>query len=166
MPENLQPETMSTWMRDVERRLRGVESRSVPVGMPAIRRNATDAITVTSTTAVTPHTLAIALLGRNALHLEMNLYITGSAEVFLEFAQAPDFIPEATSVFAFTGTTINTLKFNWDVSDFATIGEIAFIPVRVSVTNPGDEVIVTQPIGFECDVALFNATDDGNPVFA
>jgi hypothetical protein len=165
MPENLQPETMSTWMRDVERRLRGVESRSVPVGMPAIRRNATDAITVTSTTAVTLHTLAIALLGRNALHLEMNLDITGSAEVFLQFSQPPGIL-EATSVFTFTGTTINTLRFNWDVSDFATLGEIAFIPVRVSVTNPGDQVIVTQPIGFECDVALFNATDDGNPVFA
>jgi hypothetical protein len=164
MPENLQPETMSTWMRDVERRLRAVESRSVPIGMPAIR-TATETTTVTSTTPVTSHTLAIPLLGRNALHVETNLYITGSAEVFLEFAQPPDFVPEATSVFTFTGTTINTLKFNWDVSDFATIGEIAFIPVRVSVTNPGDEVIVTQPIGFECDVALFNATDDGNPVF-
>jgi hypothetical protein len=38
MPENLQPETMSTWMRDVERRLRAVESRSVPVGMPLTYR--------------------------------------------------------------------------------------------------------------------------------
>lgn len=28
MPENLQPETMSTWMRDVERRLRAMETRN------------------------------------------------------------------------------------------------------------------------------------------
>jgi hypothetical protein len=164
MPENLQPETMSTWMRDVERRLRAVESRSVPVGMPVVPRVNATAATVTSTTPVTVHTPVIALLGRNALHLEMNLDITGSAEVFLQFVQAPGIL-EATSLFTFTGTTISRLTFDWDVSDFATIGEIAFIPVRVSVTNPGDQVIVTQPIGFECDVALFNATDDGNPVF-
>lgn len=28
MPDNLQPETMSTWMRDVERRLRAMETRN------------------------------------------------------------------------------------------------------------------------------------------
>jgi hypothetical protein len=163
MPENLQPETMSTWMRDVERRLRAVESRSVPVGMPVVPRVNATAATVTSTTPVTAHTPVIALLGRNALHLEMNLDITGSAEVFLQESSGS---VETTSTFVFLGTAIGTLTFDWDLTDVASIGVTTLISVRVSVTNPGDQVIVTQPIGFECDVALFNATDDGNPVFA
>jgi hypothetical protein len=93
----------------------------------------------------------------------MNLDITGSAEVFLQESSGS---VETTSTFVFLGTAIGTLTFDWDLTDVASIGVTTLISVRVSVTNPGDQVIVTQPIGFECDVALFNATDDGNPVFA
>jgi hypothetical protein len=162
MPENLQPETMSTWMRDVERRLRAVESRSVPVGMPLTYRPFLPPAEVTG--VGTAQTLYIPYAGRNAIRVVMFLDITGSGRIALQNTDYPG--APATQTFEFVGTATGTLTFDWDISDWATMGEIIEIRVQANVVNPGDEMLVYQPIGFECDVALFNATDDGNPVFA
>ena len=164
MPENLQPETMSTWMRDVERRLRAVESRSVPVGMPLLPYFPSTAnATVTQTSAVQAHEMRFPYIARTAVHVELLLNITGSGVITLQNLTAPG-LP-ATSTFTFTGTANGKLTFNWDISEWVTIGENLRIVVQALVVNPGDEMVVGTPIGYEADPAFINATTDGNPVF-
>jgi hypothetical protein len=163
MPENLQPETMSTWMRDVERRLRAVESRSVPVGMPLDRFF--DTQTITSSTPTLAFSLGISYTGRSGVHVTMGLIIAGSAEITLT-AQPGQPTETDSSTFSFTGTANGFLSFNWDLTGVAAIGDFLNIAVYASVATGGDSVSVRPPWGYEADPAFINATTDGNPVFA
>ena len=54
MPENLQPETLTTWMRDVERRLRAVESapKLLTTQYGALRKQSDAFVAVTSGTGM------------------------------------------------------------------------------------------------------------------
>ena len=162
MPENLQPETMSTWMRDVERRLRAVESRSVPVGTPL--QIFFDSETVTSTSPTLAFVLGIPYTGRFGVHVTMGLTIAGSAEITLT-AQPTQPTETDSSTFSFTGTATGSLSFNWDLTGVAAIGDFLNIAVYASVTTGGDSVVVFPPWGYEADPAFINATTDGNPVF-
>jgi hypothetical protein len=165
MPENLQPETMSTWMRDVERRLRAVESRSVPIGMPLIPRFGFTPQIITSSTPTLEFLLGIPYTGRFGVHVGMLLNIEGSAEITLT-AQSEQPIETDSSTFLFTGTAVGLLSFNWDLTGVAAIGDFLSIAVYASVATGGHSVTVSPPWGYEADPAFINATDDGNPVFA
>jgi hypothetical protein len=165
MPENLQPETMSTWMRDVERRLRAVESRSVPVGMPAIRSFGFETKIITSSTPTLAFVLGIPYTGRFGVHVAMALNIAGSAEITLT-AQPEQPMETDSSTFSFTGTADGTLSFNWDLTGVTAIGDFLNIAVYASVATGGHSVVVFPPSGYEADPAFINATTDGNPVFA
>lgn len=163
MPENLQPETMSTWMRDVERRLRAMESRSVPVGMPLVPYDLSEAVTVTNTTAVTAQRVVVPYAGRGALRVGMVVAATGSANITLQSLDVPSY--PTTSTWSFSGTATGLLTFNWDISDWVVIGAPLTIRVQALVTNGGDSMVVYPPLGFEADPALIGATSDGDPQF-
>lgn len=163
MPENLQPETMSTWMRDVERRLRAMESRSVPVGMPLVPYDVSEAFTVTNTTGGQAQRVVVPYAGRGALRVGMAVNVTGSANITLQSLDVPS-LP-ATSTWTFTGTAVGRLTFNWDISDWVVIGQDLTIIVNAYVTNALDSVVIYPPLGFEADPALIGATSDGDPQF-
>jgi len=73
VPENLQPESMTTWMRDVERRLRAVESapKLLTQQYGSVRKQSDAAVNVTSSTFIPVWEIGLSEVVNDALFAQI-----------------------------------------------------------------------------------------------
>jgi len=165
MPDNLQPETLTTWMRDVERRLRAVESapKLLTAQYGGIRKQSDAAVAVTSSTFVVTWEVGISQIVNDSLYVELTV-VTGSGttgEVRLKAASISG--PPVTSVASIPAGVQRFVKFAWLVPDLPIGDNGLLFQVEARRTGGSGNVSVFYPDSFMAVSGFqFDADNNGN----
>ena len=165
MAENLQPESMSTWMRDVERRLAAVER---PTRLSTVQYTTSvepnTAVTTTSATFETVWEFALSQVVADAV--SMQSIVVTAAGTSGEFRLRAN--PAGTALFTDVATVgaadEKRVRFDWLVPDLVIGSRGILIQLQARRTAGAGSVFVYNPtIAMQAPSFEINADSDGNP---
>jgi hypothetical protein len=168
MPDNLQPETMKSWMRSVNNRLARVER---PSRMTTVQYTGVAAPTlgtdVTSGTFVNVWNFSLSQVVADAVRVGVTVTTPASttAEVRLN-APGLTGLP-STSVAAIGANLVRFITFDWTPPGLALGQEGILIQVQARRVSGSGNVLVARPrIAMQLPSYEYDAVDDGNPQIA
>ena len=174
MPENVQPETMATWMRDVERRLRMTESRKFMPIVQAPQSGASSFVTRVSGVSALYATVYEFFPGPtlgDAISVRLAVETIGAAvDIRLASRKMPPF-PTAGFITDEISVSVGTeavIGFDWIPSSTITPGEGYFpaIAVQYRITSGVGDVDIYHPhAAYQAMADDVDAATDGNPRF-
>lgn len=165
MPDNLQPETLTTWMRDVERRLRAVESapKLLTAQYGSVRKQSDAFVAVTSGSFVIPWEVGVSQIVNDSFLVEMTVVTAAgtTGEVRL-FAPSVSGTP-VTAVASVPAGVQRFLKFAWLVPDMVLGQNGLLFQVQARRTAGAGAVNVYYPDAFMAVSGFqFDADTTGN----
>lgn len=163
MPENLQPESMSTWMRDVDKRLAAVER---PSRLSTVQyTNVTEPnqqVAVTSATFVVAWEFNLSQVVADAVSVAAIVDTSLGATAELRVRASTFGIPNTDPVTLNTGLQ-EAIRFDWIVPEAFPGQTGVFIQLQARRTAGAGNVIVFKPyIAMQVPSYEVDATDDGN----
>lgn len=164
MPENLQPESMSSWMRDVERRLAAVERPSrlsivdyTTVSQPNVSVN------VTSGTYAVVWEFSISSVVADSVSLAAVVITDPSTTANLRLVANTAGIP-VTDVATVAANSQKIVRFDWLVPSMNIGSSGVLIQLEARRASGVGNVAVFQPlVAMQIPAFIWNAEADGNP---
>jgi hypothetical protein len=165
MPDNLQPETLTTWMRDVERRLRAVESapKLLTTQYGSVRKQSDAFVAVTSGTFAVTWEVGISQIVNDSLYVELTVVTAAgtTGEVRLKAASIAG--PPVTAVASIPAGVQRFVKFAWLVPDLPIGDNGLLFQVEARRTAGAGAVNVFYPDSFMAVSGFqFDADATGN----
>jgi|688.fasta_scaffold1137836_2 hypothetical protein len=164
MPENLQPETMSTWMRDVERRLRGVElNPKFPIQQygAVVPPNTLATFNNAAWTPVWEFRLGYVF----ADAVSVRVVVTTTPGTTTEIRLRDNTYSNTTSVVSIPPNTSEQCAFDWIVPNLfifmRTTGPIIYVEARRTGGTDDTYVYIPQ-VALQAQSTVIGATSDGN----
>ncbi len=165
MPENLQPESLTTWMRDVERRLRAVESapKLLTTQYGALRKQSDAFVAVTSGTFVVTWEVGVSQIVNDSFLVQATV-VTDAGTTGEVRLSAPSITGDpVTSVGSFPAGVQRFVRFAWLVPDMIVGTGNALFQVEARRTGGAGAVNVFYPDSFmQISGFQFDADANGN----
>jgi hypothetical protein len=165
MAENLQPETLTTWMRDVERRLRAVESapKLLTAQYGSVRKQSDAFVAVTSATFVITWEVGVSQIVNDSFLVQTTVVADAgtTGEVRL-YAPSVSGTP-VTAVASIPAGVQRFVRFAWLVPDMIVGTNTALFQVQARRTAGAGAVNVFYPDAFMAVSGFeFDADNNGN----
>lgn len=165
MPDNLQPETMKSWMRSVNNRLTRVER---PSRLPTVQYTgvslAAQTVNVTSGTFVFTWNFSLSLVVADAVQVGFTVTTPASttAEVRLNTPALPG--SPTTNVAAIGANLVRFVTFDWTPPGLELGQRGILIGIQARRVSGAGTVVVSQPrVAMQLPSFEYDAVADGNP---